>query len=370
EMFGDLFLVRAASGVLWATTFPMRHVKSGKKITQHLIRLLLWVFVVPFLALANFARGLIGHTTYNFSLSASLTERGERLLKSFPEKVIAGLTKPVGDDAEFAFKYIVERMSEERDRRWARRLIARAQDVSSVTTAILLLVLPLVLLEGWATSSQSGKDWPSWLAKDSSFKYVRKALSTFQKTLAAHSASASVREANQEMENSLYELRVDRESASQSGDKEREGVLQEKIEMLTDLQSKLRTEVGLLVRLDSLVSDFDSFANDVDFLHRLQEDLENTPYEEEDGLAVTAGEVRELKIQLGHLIDKVFSHQNRIERELAARRAFVLIRNVLILIPFLLFYGGFFTTLRNAIVSIVEALALQEEATGASARRS
>jgi len=141
EMIAGLFLVRMASGVMWTLGFPRR---VSRRLSGTYMRWLAFGGLIawsPFYMLWEMIRGLRGDTRFRLPLESELTPEALKLLDALPPKVRSGLYHPVSDDADYSTKYMIDTFATEYDRRWARRLLGQADDVSSVTTAFFIIVL-------------------------------------------------------------------------------------------------------------------------------------------------------------------------------------------------------------------------------------
>ena len=145
EMFGELFLVRAASGIFWGLRVPIHVVKYKNKVLRVTIRTILVVFIGPILSFVFFLYGIIGRTRYTIDITTLLSQNARKLYEALPEKVARGLRMPVGDDTELALKFIIDELGSEADRKWARRLVVRAKDVAATITALQVVVLYMLL---------------------------------------------------------------------------------------------------------------------------------------------------------------------------------------------------------------------------------
>ena len=146
EMFGELFLVRAASGIFWGFQFPVHAVKYKNKVLRMTTRTVLTVFVGPILAIFFALYGFMGRTHYTIDITALLSQGAQKLYEALPEKVARGLRMPVGDDTEFALKFVIDELESEADRKWARRLVIRAKDVAATITALQVVFLYILIL--------------------------------------------------------------------------------------------------------------------------------------------------------------------------------------------------------------------------------
>ncbi len=154
ELFGEIFLVRSASGIFWALKFPLRKVKKEKeekdkhhkiiirsKIARFIFRGILWILLVPFLIIFHVVMGFFGYTSYKIHIYSDLSDRAKKLYEELPDKVELGLRQPVGDNTETAWKFLVDEFDLEQDQKWARRNISRVKEVLAVTTAIIIFFI-------------------------------------------------------------------------------------------------------------------------------------------------------------------------------------------------------------------------------------
>ena len=141
EVFGDYFLIRAASGVFWAIGLPRRVVYGEPTWHGKLFLGVGAILALPMFSCWSLLKGIFGRTRYSLDIEHMLTPRANIIFRSLPSKVADGLSKPVGDDAELALKLVVEMMADKADRKWARYLVNRTKDISTITTALFVLVL-------------------------------------------------------------------------------------------------------------------------------------------------------------------------------------------------------------------------------------
>ncbi len=123
----------------------------------------LWL-AVPLIILINVLKGLVGHTSYRNQVESFLTEKAKKIYSSLPEKVVLGLSQPIGDNAEIAWKYIVEQFDSEADQKWARRFITQAKDVLAVTTSLIIIFLGFSVSLAYKTTGV--KELPASIAAD------------------------------------------------------------------------------------------------------------------------------------------------------------------------------------------------------------
>lgn len=154
DLFGELFLVRAASGIFWGLDVATRFTTSSEGKLISALKVGVACFAVVPLAIWGLLLGLTGRTKYTIPLSGRLSREAQSVYESLPEKVAEGLREPVGDNSEVALKFITDRFHSEADKKWARRLVARAKDVATTTTA-LLVVLAYALVFGKLIGSKA-----------------------------------------------------------------------------------------------------------------------------------------------------------------------------------------------------------------------
>lgn len=277
EMFGELFLVRAASGIFWGLKFPFRTANFNNKVLRIIIRTILLFTIAPILAFFYALYGFIGRTVYATDIVSLLSQHAQERYNIMPDKVALGLRMPVGDDTEFALKFVIDELQSEVDRKWARRLILRAKDVAATITALQVVVLYMILV-----------------------------------------ASGGVFFDNTEvLERSRYEIKltqIDKQLDNISRKLEKEGISEEKDKISADEKKRLTES------LDTLINE----------------------------RSITRDKYR----------DQIYS----MRQKAAVQNLFLGI----IWLPFLLLYLGFFTTLRNAVIAILEILAARDTATAKS----
>ena len=318
EMLGEFFLIRAVSGVFWALGFPGRSMALRTSPLGKLSAGLLSAVAVFFLAVWNLLKGLLGRTNYAISLEPKLTPKARELYAKLPSKVVSGLSRPVGDDAEIALKHITELLPES-DRKWARRLVNRAKDVSAITTALFLLAITAVgsgVVGPLSTGVQA-----SLLPFEQKKESIRRQVSDFGQggTMAQYALFIS-------------------------------GGFRDSMRLLS---------LGAATGWHAL------------FLAGLEEaetNLRETPYDGEstDDLKALDDLWKELN-SLRTAADELVAIADQWHAERPRREALAAIQTVAYTAPFLFLYIGFFTSLRNAVVSIIETVAMQESAATPSA---
>ena len=133
DLFGDLFLIRAASGIFWSPGYTID--TSRKYFGEPWATIAGGLLFIP-VAIYGILLGLVGITRYKIPLQKNLSKEAATFVDNLPAKVIDGLSHPVGDSATFAFKFIIDQFKSESDRGWARRQLNKARDVSAITTAL------------------------------------------------------------------------------------------------------------------------------------------------------------------------------------------------------------------------------------------
>ena len=137
ELFSDLFLIRMASGVFHAHQRPTKFLGENPSRLRRVVGWLIAVALMVPRAIRNLAFGMLGKTQYSISIERFMSDNAREYFGKLPQEVVSGIRQPVGDNAEFSFKYLVDRFDSETDKKWARRLIGRAKEVSTTTTALL-----------------------------------------------------------------------------------------------------------------------------------------------------------------------------------------------------------------------------------------
>jgi hypothetical protein len=137
ELFGTLFLVRAAAGLL--TAFDVFGTPRG---TTSRFRRLLAILATPVRAMWGVLWGFLGFGSVNLRLEASLSCKAHEVVSRFPSKVILGLENPVGDYGPLAEFYLLREIKSTSTRKWARRQLTRVADIAVSTTAVIAAVVP------------------------------------------------------------------------------------------------------------------------------------------------------------------------------------------------------------------------------------
>lgn len=99
--------------------------------------LLWWPLRVTFATI----RGLLGFTKYSLGLQEHLSPAALATYHKLPDRVREGLDRPIGNFGDLGIHYVIQQYEETSNRRWARRLIARVQDVSVVVSASVIAIL-------------------------------------------------------------------------------------------------------------------------------------------------------------------------------------------------------------------------------------
>ncbi len=153
EMVGEIFLVRAAAGMFWAMSYPKRMQEIQQNKNQYDIYsrtyFILRIYAILPLILYYFTKGLLGYAEYQTEVLTSLSEKAklyyERKIQP-EEKVVLGLSCPVGNNAETAWKFLVDQFELDTDKLWARKAIGRVRDVLAITTALIIVFISITVL--------------------------------------------------------------------------------------------------------------------------------------------------------------------------------------------------------------------------------
>jgi hypothetical protein len=92
----------------------------------------------PFRVVLATIRGFGGRTDHALGLSDRLSPNGLATLKAAPERITAGLERPLGDYGDLALHYVVEQYKAASNRKWANRQIGRVRDVAAVVSAAVI----------------------------------------------------------------------------------------------------------------------------------------------------------------------------------------------------------------------------------------
>jgi len=313
EMLGDLFLVRAASGIFWSFGYPFRIINYKSKIMNFIIRAILLVFVVPLLTIYHVVCGIVGRTSYRIQFKDELSDDGCEVFKKLPEKVSKGLIYPVGNESDFAFKYLIDRFEMESDRKWARRLITRAKDVSATTTAVLILIIAAIF-----SNNSVGEVVPPSISNQAlSVQRLIKPLVHEARKMTLPKPDG-------------YAFRL----------------------ALTKLE-----RYKLDISGDYLVGGRIAF-HMYDHTERVLNNIQQIQIgSSKDNLTKLITGFNELIIEEKKLVDLINDHNKQKFLELLQAQNLFSLLSVFVL----LVYGGFFTILKNGIVSLLEAIALEVE---------
>lgn len=344
EMLGELSLVRAASAAYWSVNYPIRTIGWDAVPERNwifaaiifFVRVSIYLIVVFPMAIYAMVAGFFGRTRYSIDIKSSISDKAGEIFDAMPAKARDGLHEPVGNSTDFALKYVVDQLSSEQDRKWARRLLMRAKDVAATITALQVVVI-------YALISHTNF---AFQAKEEQASQATSVPSTYE----------TVRRSARSME------RLEK------------GVVARYLK-LSDLVAKV--EAGEVIEK----SDLAEFKRKLDFIEkhrRVELPLDEKPRARQPAESPkgTPGptirtERREINRvrqvgEIGHEIYAAMSFYSPTERkkeikihEEAADR---IILNVVLIgssFLFLLLYLGYFTVLRNAISSILEAIAQQ-----------
>jgi hypothetical protein len=345
ELLGELFLIRAASGYFWATSFPKRRIKEPQAFERTVKKLFLHLTCVPFIAIYNFLVGLTGRTSYKVDTKSRLSEEGKNLYDSLPEKVELGLSEPVGDNSEIAWKYLVDMFQIESDRKWARRYITRAKDVLAVTTALIIIAV-IILLEIYLTF----------------FIYLDLPKTTDTELLKFLYNEKSYLKTKLE---SIQDMKL-----RQNIDKEILNIIEMEREILRDYDTKYSFRSKVINEYEIAKIKLEKYIYLINDSLGMHNELKEYKPEESDrvieGINTNIKILTDIKKSFTDLkssLEKLLMQQK--EESLQREKRTVLFGFLLTLSLFLLLslYKGFFLTLDNAIVSILEILALKQSET-------
>jgi hypothetical protein len=321
EILGEFFLVRAASGFFWALGFPARCVAQTQGSTRKIGAAVLGAAATPLILVGSLLLGLIGRTKYAMPIMKQLTPTAQDLYGKLPAKVAAGLSHPVGDDAEMAFKHLVDLLPEGADRQWARRLLSKARDVAAVTTSIFAVAVG-ALATGLIGPGAEARTVPEAVQERAAG--LRKSLSEWSQAVNGPLAKTLGAEIQERVQRKLAQAEdlIDFVTSAQTAGRW----------PLADAMREWRT-IEAELRVD------------------LKQGLDEAGRQSADKLIATS-RITERAQQLQIAVSTW-------NRATLGRGAAAALQTTGFGALLLLLYIGFFTSLRNALVSIVEAVAVE-----------
>jgi hypothetical protein len=387
EMLGELSLVRAASGIFLALQFPGQVVTWEAVPNRHwfygfliiIMKFLLYVTVVPFMVLYFAAAGFLGYTKFAIDIHRRASAKAWAVFEKLPDAAQRGLHQPVGNDTDFAQKYIVDLLTNEPDRKWARRLIIRAKDVAATITALQVVVLYTLLsfgIELGNTGQNEGKSAQlQIIAKDVTVaaNNLQERHPTLQSVLFLDNIHRTVRRYDELAERDFPRYRISRLRSQQRVLKsDRERVEREIAQLNKQLEESKRATATAaprspILQLQRGVKDADAkkakqikekqIEDRRRVLERRLAELKRRP-DNADVLKLvsedaTAARITELQGAMINYRDYFTAEQER-----------KLLTNLILTAAWLFFlplYLGYFTTLRNAIAAILEMVAAADD---------
>jgi len=138
DMLGEFFIVRAAAGAYGATTETFHRALYAQSFRER-ARGFGQIAVLPVVILVGTFKALFDSRYYAIRMSQCLSEEASNRFLSMPSRVRLGLQHPVSDDSDFAFKYLIDSLKSDFDRKWGRLLLHRTRDLLSITTSLFLI---------------------------------------------------------------------------------------------------------------------------------------------------------------------------------------------------------------------------------------
>lgn len=143
DLIGDLFLVKAASGISESKKYFKRN-KFKNRLTDALLGPFL-IYISILLIPIFMYMYMIGRKKYELNFD-HLSESARNTLDSLPSKVVDGIKKPLNENSDLAAIHLLGLFTKELDIKWARSRINRSKDILSVTSAVVIsLLIGLVL---------------------------------------------------------------------------------------------------------------------------------------------------------------------------------------------------------------------------------
>jgi len=348
ELFGTLFLVRAAAGLLNAFEVFATPRASGQ------LRRLVAMLGSPFRAIWGVLRGFLGFGAVNLQLEESLSCRAHEIVRQFPPKVILGLENPIGDYGPLAEFYLLREIKSASTRKWARRQLTRVADIAVSTTALIAAVVPsyAAALRNIPQSNAPAQYW--------------EAMTRFTGTAVRMDSSPRLEPLLEELGVSGFSERVtgvvapldDVMEARDRGQYVRYLKVEEFLPLLEVLQSvktELATKTGVATELEHQTLERPTL--DRSFPGSRPDAVDR------NGLAATAMN------KLNELIRSIeeFSVAAAAVESYHRQVTTVAVIGGAGIFMLLLLYRGFFMSSRNAILSIIETLAIETAAPAPSA---
>jgi hypothetical protein len=322
------------------------------------------VFLVPAAALLLQA---LGGPPQPLSQSRLLSPSARDVLGSLPEKIREGIDHPTGKYAELTMQYLMYAFRTPRHRRWCKQLFSRVADIGTTTTAIISVISPLVIL-GTLHNRSTAEESQYWMDMTG----TARALDSIEPKGAAMLALEEIAAASHLAQPIPEPLMIDLHNVGNR-------------EMLDRLNDYLRRRslglpVSYLSRSEIIVLDDISKAGTEQceaIKRRLQEfrmqlaqppirgapirtppaDIERARLGIDKYIPMLEDQARAFA-QLRVFISNWASDADRVQTLRAARRFFILFVGAAL--PALLFlYLGYFVSLRNALLSAIEARAIE-----------
>ncbi|MBT3371274.1 MAG: hypothetical protein HOE98_23610 [Rhodospirillaceae bacterium] len=384
EMLGELSLVRAASGIFLALQFPGKIVTWEALPERHwfygflmvVIKILLFATVVPFMVLYLSAAGFIGYTKFTIDIRRRASAEAWVVYRSLPKAAKRGLHEPVGNDTDFAQKYIVDLFANEPDRKWARRLIIRAKDVAATITALQVVVLYTLLSSGFglgnaglidSKSAQLTLEKEAVVAAADKLEMLNRNL---QRVLFLDDIRSTVRSGGElyfrDFPSSRIAILQARQNELEKGLKRNDEeilaltVERREIDHSSQTKAKIKSRSKAVPEQGLLNMEKERRVTQIDerlvTLKKNRDRLKRRPDNKALLEAVSQGKVAsgitKLQNEMSNYRDYLWEEQER-----------QFLRNMLLVAAWLFFlplYLGYFTTLRNAITAILEAVAVAD----------
>lgn len=123
-------------------------------INRYMLFVLFWPLRIM---LATF-RGLSGRTDYALGLGSRLSPQGHTTWMGLPERVALGLERPAGEYGELAIHFMVDQYEKPSNKRWVTRLVGRMRDVAIVVSAVVLAFIITIGSTFARTSTETNDD--------------------------------------------------------------------------------------------------------------------------------------------------------------------------------------------------------------------
>lgn len=270
--------------------------------------------------------GVIGLSPYRIRYAKAPLFSKNKFLITLPAEVADGLQWPFGPNNAIASHFLINSFKNSDDKVWAKKLVSRGKDISSITTSIVLVIAMALISGKWNpipfySQNQVNQDWlnAGELASEASLKHQELILLLEDSTLVPDGPGT-----NRVLELRLRNL-VEAFAFPLTTDSSELWLDRAKVYLEETENLKFSPYWGHLKQ--SSLPDLDSI-NHRDYIFSKID-------------------------KIGPLVDGMY-------RELQKQKSIPIFYYLSLIVPFLLLYSGYFTYLKTSYYAIVNKLAIQE----------